>query len=400
MSIPEYIQEDPILLDLYLHHKHQYREYSFVHYYDTSKITINDKRKWDILETINEFIYVYLTMLDELIKVYYTPVGTFYISLGKYTPSPTDIDDRSYRYREIWKKRINNLFRRYSIDDHTRLQSYTEYTMSKENLFDPVLLTDKDIVSKIRQDMRKRYSGRFSIPKNRESLTSLMNLERRIAEVHGSYIFFRTDINLRKSYLVDAEGNDISSPENFKEEIVKKIQNNMRFNPKIKEMVLDYTWTIEIGRPDDEDLNERRWHMHIGWFIKDDLDEDEVLRDYPDMENQDKFDYNRNRYLYVANRANRKQREKMLIMKKGNKILDYLTNFISPKKYHCRCVYNQDGVTVVKKDNINDRNLIYLWLTYLSKEYYNTKEYRKKNSKKCLYGTSSFTKKPDSLGVA
>nr|DAK33249.1 MAG TPA: hypothetical protein [Caudoviricetes sp.] len=272
--------------------------------------------------------------------------------------------------------------------------------MKKENLFDMVLLTDKDIVSKIRQDARKKYRGRFSVPKNIRSMTSLMNLERRIAEVYGSYIFFRTDINLRKSYLVDNEGNDISSPENFKEEIVKKIQNNMRFNPKIKEMVLDYTWTIEIGRPDDEDLNEHRWHMHIGWFIKDDLDKDEVLKDYPDMENKDQFDYNRNRYLYVANRANRKQREKMLIMKKGNKILDYLTNFISPKKYHCRCVYNQDGVTVVKKDNINDRNLIYLWLTYLSKEYYNTKEYRKNNSKKCLYGTSSFTKKPDSLGVA
>jgi len=361
---------------------------------------INDKRKWGILETINEFIYVYLTMMDELIKVYYTPVGTFYIPLGKYTPSPTDIDDRSYRYKEIWKKRINNLFRVYSIDDHTRLQEYTGYTMKKENLFDMVLLTDKDIVSKIRQDARKKYRGRFSVPKNIRSMTALMNLERRIAEVHGSYIFFRTDINLRKSYLVDNEGNDISSPENFKEEIVKKIQNNMRFNPKIKEMVLDYTWTIEIGRPDDENLNERRWHMHIGWFIKDDLDDDEVLKDYPDIENKDQFDYNRNRYLYVANRANRKQREKMLIMKKGNKILDYLTNFISPKKYHCRCVYNQDGVTVVKKDNINDRNLIYLWLTYLSKEYYNTKEYRKKNSKKCLYGTSSFTKKPDSFGVA
>lgn len=378
-TIPDYVLNNPILLDLHYNHFHPNR-YGLRFYYNKSEIFISDRNKWDIIREIDPYTTRYLTTDNKLVDQVYLAHGMYFIKVD----SVINENDEDYlACKEILKKRAERYLSRYVYNRVDRIRQFTKYFPTKD--FSKDLLSAADIRNQIKKRMKARNPYiRNKAPKNFFNMKSLLFLERSISNTYGSYILIRTDINLRKNFIKTEEGTDPSDPKYLKEDVIKKISNNLRFN-SVSKQVLDYAWTVEINRDDIENEEEKRWHIHIYWFMKDDIS-DKI--DYSELkEGKDPVtEYNNLKVLVGI-----KQREKELIMNKGTLLLKYLTGFLSAKKYVVRCVYNEDNVTVVKKDNIEDRNLIVLWLTYISKEYYNTRNYRKEHPGEFLYGRSKYT---------
>lgn len=378
-TIPDYVLNNPILLDLHHNHFHPNR-YGLRFYYNKSEIFISDRNKWDIIREIDPYTTRYLTTDNKLVDQVYLAHGMYFIKVD----SVINEDDEDYlACKEILKKRAERYLSRYVYNRTDRIRQFTKYFPTKD--FSKDLLSAADIRNQIKKRMKARNPYiRNKVPKNFFNMKSLLFLERSISNTYGSYILIRTDINLRKNFIETENGTDPSDPEYLKKDVLRRIGNNLRFN-SISKQVLDYAWTVEINREDIDNEEEKRWHIHIYWFMKDDISD---KMDYSEMkEGKDPItEYNNLRVLTGI-----KQKEKELIMNKGTLLLKYLTGFLSAKKYVVRCVYNEDNVTVVKKDNIEDRNLVGLWLTYISKEYYNTRNYRKDHPGEFLYGRSKCT---------
>nr|DAX30986.1 MAG TPA: hypothetical protein [Caudoviricetes sp.] len=388
-TIPDYVLNNPLLLDLHHNHFHPNR-YGLRFHYDRSEISISDRDKWDIVREVDPYTTRYLTMDNELIDCVYLAHGMYYYKT-RYV-FRDDVEFLEYEdyliCEDIWKKRRERYMTKYLYNREERIRQFNQYFHNRDITdkdFSKNLLTAVDIRGQIKSKMNaKNQYAQNKVPKNFGNMESLLFLESLISNTYGSYVLIRTDINLRKNFIKTEDGTDPSDPKYLKEDVIKKISNNLRFN-SVSKQVLDYAWTVEINRDDIDNEEEKRWHIHIYWFMKDDIS-DKI--DYSELkEGKDPVtEYNNLRVLVGI-----KQREKELIMNKGTLLLKYLTGFLSAKKYVVNCIYNEDNVTVVKKDNIEDRNLIVLWLTYISKEYYNTRNYRKEHPGEFLYGRSKYT---------
>lgn len=208
----------------------------------------------------------------------------------------------------------------------------------------------------------KIKSNKF-FPRNTNNTKSILEYERYVANKHGTYLCFRTDLNFYQYVDPDTKRN----PEVFYQ-FIRKIQNNKRFNSKLN-MFYGYAWSIEVTDEYDGGIPEQL-HMHVYWFCesKDVTDILEKNKDKSDKVKRDLID------KYIDSFVDE-------LRKIGGK--DILINYRYPGF--------MDGPCCLVDDK-RKRNEIRHWLSYICKLKLNTVNYKRNHPGVQMFGRSEISK--------